>query len=916
MIIDPSDIIPNSPKFQRFKTDKDKGSRKNGYLKLFMDENPAAVFGIWSTGESHRWAADTGAAKMSVAEQARFRAEMKRKQAERADEIKANQAKAAERAKKIWEKSAPADDSHPYLQRKGVKSHGLRIGQWWKRDDETGKPVVACENALLVPMYGIKRDIRSVQAIFPEKIDLYGDLRDKTYLSSGERQGVFHVIGRPLEIDGRKVVIVAEGYATGATIHEVTGHCVLVAFDTGNLLHTAQVFRDKYPDAIIVFAADNDWGTITPIKNPGVHYATKAAVAVNGVVVIPQFQNTSGIPKGGDFNDLHQREGAGFVAEQINAALYPALVAHERPNDGDLDAHAGDQGDMPAQQYEKGRPTTMADAADEAARAVEAQLGFTILGYDRGDYFIFVHAKKQIMECTRGSFSITGLIELADLQFWETHFPAKSGGVNANAAANFIIHTSHRRGIYDRARVRAGGAWVDKGRHVFHHGDHLSVDGVMTDVTDIRSHYVYEQTLPLPPPSDTPLSDVDGKRLFDIASSLRWQRDSSAALLAGWTFLSPICGALKWRPHVWLTGPAGNGKSTILQRFVYPLLGKHACKYAQGNSTESGVRQALGSTSVPVLLDEAEKNDERETQRVENMMSLIRQSSSESDAKTLKGTISGDGQSFYVRSMFALASIYVGMSRKADTDRLSVLTLKPLHGDPTAPAHWEGVKEQLHWIERDTDLRGRMLRRVIDNMPTILQNIEVFTKAGAAKFGSQRAGDQYGTLAAGAWSLQHSGLVTERQARDWLDRFDWTEHADVAEADDSESALDALMGSFITVLGVKHSVHNLISFALGEEVEGRTLEARQARTELRQHGIALDGNKFAIWNASNAIKKLLIGTPFATDPGAAFGRLPNAEKGPKIKMKFNGNARHVTKLPLASIGFGARSIASEGEIFS
>jgi putative DNA primase/helicase len=84
-------------------------------------------------------------------------------------------------------------------------------------------------------MHGIKKsDVRSLQAIFPNKIEIHGDLRDKDYLSGGERQGVFHVIGTPLEVDGRKVFIIAEGYATAASIHECTGHAVLVAFDTGD----------------------------------------------------------------------------------------------------------------------------------------------------------------------------------------------------------------------------------------------------------------------------------------------------------------------------------------------------------------------------------------------------------------------------------------------------------------------------------------------------------------------------------------------------------------------------------------------------------------------------------------------------------------------------------------------------------
>ena len=916
LFVNTSDIVTDSPKFQRCKSEKDRGARKNGYYKLWMDGRPAGVFGIWSTGESHTWAADTGAAPMSAEEQAKLRAEMKRKQAERAAEIKEAQAKAAERARKAWDKAVPADDSHPYLQRKGVKAHGLRVGKWWGWDAEAGKPYVVCENALLVPMYDIKRNIKSLQAIFPNKVEIHNDTRDKTYLSSGERTGVFHVIGKPQEIDGCKVVIVAEGYATGASIHEATGHCVLVAFDTGNLLPAAQVFRDKYPDAIIVFAVDNDQFTVTPISNPGVHYARKAAAAVGGLVAIPQFDDLDGKPT--DFNDLHQREGAGAVEAWINAALYPATEVTDEPQQADdLPVDGDDQFPEEAGEVPRKRPTTQVDAEEQAIQEVEDQAGFKVMGYNRGVYYVFSHRFKQVFEIK--NFTIGTLTDLAEASFWEGNFPGKSkdgGSINLIQSMEFIKNAAMRRGIYDPNCIRNGGAWSDAGRHVFHHGDHLSVDGVRMLVTAIRSRYVYEQTLALPMPANVAMTDTEGRHILDICRRLNWERNSSAALLAGWTFLAPICGALSWRPHVFLTGEAGNGKSTILRDFVHALIGDGGCVFAQGSSTEAGVRQDIGSTSLPCLIDEAEKNTPREQQRIEALLALIRQSSTESGAKTLKGTVGGEGMRFNVRSMFCLAAIYTGLERKSDVDRLSILPLRPARGDVVAAANWEETRELLHVMGREEDnMRGKMMRRALDMMPAIHANIEVFKKVATEKFGSARSGDQYGTMLAGTWSLTNSTIATPAQAREMMDAMDWTDHAEAAESDDSEAALEALMSSFITVLGVKHSVHNLISFALGVEVEGRSLDSRQARTELRQHGIALDGSKLALSNTAPALKTLLANTPFATDPRAAFLRLRGAEKGTSNnKVWFNGKRTRAVFLPLDAIGFGVRHVKGEDDL--
>jgi putative DNA primase/helicase len=912
----PYETISATGKLERYDVAGDKRKSGNGWYLLHADRFPNGTFGCnkrYGTDHNFTWKPEHQSAPMSADERRDLERDMKARQAARDEKTREQREAKAELAASIWNDAKPSDGSHGYLTGKGIKASGTRIGDFPVFDKDTGEILRTYRGALLIQIRDFDKRTHSLQAI-PARPGEDGKF-SKLYLTGGAKRGNFFPIGQPKKNpSGQFVFIVVEGFATGCSVHEATGHAVVVAFDSANLRPVCEAIRAKFPDAVILIAADNDRWTVTPIENPGVHHARKAAHAVSGLIAIPEFDDLDGRPT--DFNDLHAREGAGAVEAWINAALYPADDAHER-HDDTHDAHAvehGDAGDVLAQQSTKAKPRIAHDHADAAACEVEEDGGFSILGYDRNEYFIFVHGKKQILNCTRGSFSISGLLEIAELNFWERHFPSKQG-INANAAANFVIQTAHRRGIYDRARVRAGGAWMDAGRHVFHHGDFLSVDGVKTDVTRIESHYVYEQTLPLPPPSDTTLSDAEGKRLFDIAKMFRWQRDSSAALLAGWTFLSPICGALKWRPHIWLTGPAGNGKSTIMQRYVYALLGKHGCRYAQGNSTESGVRQALGSTSVPVLLDEAEKNSERESQRVENMLSLIRQSSSESDAQTLKGTISGDGMAFYVRSMFCLASIYVGLDKKADIDRLAVLALKTSRGDTEAAPNWVKVKDQLHWLERDTDLRGRMLRRAIDMMPMVLQNIEVFTKVAAKKFGSQRDGDQYGTLIGGCWSLMKPDVATEDQARAFIDSFDWTEHAEQTDSDDSQNALGELTGSFIQVLGIKYTVHDLIKRTLGEEVEGSSLTGALAREELRRHGIRIIGNALALSNSSSAIKKMLAGTPFATDPRSAFGRLPGATNFGGKKLRFNGTPDRVTTLPLGLIGFGGACVTSESELF-
>lgn len=105
----------------------------------------------------------------------------------------------------------------------------------------------------------------------------------KLFLKNGRKSGCFGVIGDP---NSASVIAEAEGYATAASIHMATGWCCLYAFDAGNLLPVAKVFRPLFPDKPFVVCADDDASTK---GNPGITKANEAASAVGGLVAIPNF---------------------------------------------------------------------------------------------------------------------------------------------------------------------------------------------------------------------------------------------------------------------------------------------------------------------------------------------------------------------------------------------------------------------------------------------------------------------------------------------------------------------------------------------------------------------------------------------------------------------------------------------------
>lgn len=214
-------------------------------------------------------------------------------------------AQAAQRANEIWMQADDIEgDAHPYLQRKQVQAFGLKHGRSWRNG------VVS----LLVPMRNIDGHLVSLQAIFDNENAELG--RDRDYLPFGQRRGSFHLIGgKPT--GSQPVIVVCEGYSTGASIHQATGYPVAVAFDAGNLPSVARDMRQAFGAATVIVAADNDqW---LKDGNAGVHHARQAASSANAIVAVPKFESLDGKPT--DFNDLHTREGLEAVREQITGVI-------------------------------------------------------------------------------------------------------------------------------------------------------------------------------------------------------------------------------------------------------------------------------------------------------------------------------------------------------------------------------------------------------------------------------------------------------------------------------------------------------------------------------------------------------------------------------------------------------------------
>lgn len=205
-------------------------------------------------------------------------------------------AAASDEALALWNAASDTGTS-PYLIRKGVQGHGVRFTP---------------DGVLIVPLRDTAGQLWNVQTIAPEK-PFNGT--DKLFQKGGRKSGLFHWCGDPA---GEPVLLVAEGYATAASVHQATGRPVAVAFDAGNLPHVAKALHQAHPAALIVICGDDDTDTHAKTgNNPGRDKATAAARAVAGLAVFPE-----PLPAGAsDFNDLHQAAGLDAVRACIGAAI-------------------------------------------------------------------------------------------------------------------------------------------------------------------------------------------------------------------------------------------------------------------------------------------------------------------------------------------------------------------------------------------------------------------------------------------------------------------------------------------------------------------------------------------------------------------------------------------------------------------
>jgi putative DNA primase/helicase len=270
---------------------KRKGHDQKGWYILHEitldDGTPVLIgsFGYWLGGEAFKEKISPGKEyKLSKEQRDLITKQHAENQKKAEAERKQAQDRAMFEAMSRWNKSKTTGECS-YLARKKVQAHGVRY-----LSDEP--------DAMLLPIGDFGDKVFGLQIIRGK--NKQANSLDKEFWPAGmAKKGHGHLLGT-IKLTSN-VVLVAEGYATAATLHEATGLPVAVAYDAGNLLPVGEALRKKHKHINLLYCADDDY---LSTGNPGVSAAQKSAAATGGAHIVPQFIADREGKKLTDFNDL------------------------------------------------------------------------------------------------------------------------------------------------------------------------------------------------------------------------------------------------------------------------------------------------------------------------------------------------------------------------------------------------------------------------------------------------------------------------------------------------------------------------------------------------------------------------------------------------------------------------------------
>jgi putative DNA primase/helicase len=494
---------------------------------------------------------------------------------------------------------------------------------------------------------------------------------------------------------------------------------------------------------------------------------------------------------------------------------------------------------------------------------------FRFLGYSDDLHYFLLTKERIVVSIPRSSFTSSKILQLAPLTFWTLYdFVTPHGNIKVTQAQDWLQSESQKMGRFDSLKIRGTGVWRDGNKFILNTGSYLEFpDGKKLEYHEFKSNYFYvSSSITFDDLGVKESTWVEGSQLRALFESQKWVSKKAGLACLGWSLIAPMAGALSWRPHIWIEGKKGTGKSYVLENLMERLLGSFVFK-GSGGSTESAVRRSVRNTALPIILDEMKitvKNDEN---KIYEKLNLARDASS--DISAIRAVTSRDGgvDLFIVRSMFCFSSDQPPQIDHAIDSRIIRAELKSVPNEELAEFTKTKKRDTKIWIESIKNPE-KYRKRIFNRIEKIVNDITYISDYFLSVTGNQRESDNWSPVIASLWHLENDkDLQTSNEGKEFLKKWEsYLSEEKESLNPDEDTVIESILGySIQTDIGKRLTVSEILTSYSHDSPE---------RTELERNGIKLNEkeNILIISKKHANIQKMLIGTTFEKNYDAQIKR--------------------------------------------
>jgi len=399
---------------------------------------------------------------------------------------------------------------------------------------------------------------------------------------------------------------------------------------------------------------------------------------------------------------------------------------------------------------------------------------FRILGTDAKGKAYFLDRHQRVYAVNLDSINKSKMLKLAPLSFW-------SDGGKKLSNKDWLWRQDElieAAGLidYDPDVIRGRGAWREPepdNRICFHDGKET-----FGEHADDRV-FLRKKRLSIKLDAEDATKE-ELRAIFDAVKSLSLKEPIDIIRILAWSVLSRFAGACRWRTQLFLTGASSSGKSSIENYVVKPIAKPY--RFNGGKTSAAGLIQDLYNDSGGVVIEEADGDTDKKKMYIEDLMSIMRQSTSDDTPKSAMGTADQSGVSYTTRCMFLFVAISSELSSVADENRLTMVrTERPKKGGKA----WRDIRDGLtKAINKDVCYKlGAMMWRALPNIDELSDRIATIMQEILEV--PHRYAISEGTLAAVWFTVYRlNPNPTDRVIMDYLDKHYVKVERDRDEADE------------------------------------------------------------------------------------------------------------------------------------